>query len=111
LPTLKFIATVKRKRIIRNPLRWAVIGGLAFAVGSVWSVTVDKHVQKDIALFSKPVDAPRDHKPDIVLLSTVTFITTTGASNWTVPTDWDNATNQIEVIGGGGGGARPGTAS
>ena len=25
-------------------------------------------------------------------------------SSWTVPSDWDNAANEIDVIGGGGGG-------
>src|SRR5450830_633228 len=30
------------------------------------------------------------------------FITTTGAGTFTVPSDWNNANNTIEVIGGGG---------
>jgi hypothetical protein len=34
----------------------------------------------------------------------VIFLTTTGAGNWTVPSDF-SSTNTIEVIGGGGGGA------
>ncbi len=33
------------------------------------------------------------------------FITTTGATTWTVPSDWNSANNKIEAIGGGGGGA------
>ena len=37
---------------------------------------------------------------------TVVFLTTTGAGQiWTVPSDWNNSANTIEVIGGGGGGA------
>ena len=35
----------------------------------------------------------------------VTFITSTTASTWTVPSDWNNASNSIECVGGGGGGA------
>jgi hypothetical protein len=34
----------------------------------------------------------------------VVFITTEGAGTWTVPSDWNNRANMIEVIGGGGGG-------
>lgn len=34
--------------------------------------------------------------------ATVVFLTT--GTSWTVPADWNNASNSIEVIGGGGGG-------
>jgi hypothetical protein len=40
------------------------------------------------------------------MAATVIFLTTTGTNNWTVPADWNNAANTIEVIGAGGGGAR-----
>lgn len=30
-----------------------------------------------------------------------TFLTTTGANTWTVPADWNNSFNTIEVLGGG----------
>jgi len=33
------------------------------------------------------------------------FITSTASTTWTVPADWNNASNTIEVIGGGGSGA------
>ena len=33
-----------------------------------------------------------------------TFLTTTGAGTWTVPSNWNNASNSIEVLGGGAGG-------
>jgi hypothetical protein len=36
---------------------------------------------------------------------TTVFLTTTGSGTWTVPSDWNNASNSIEVIGAGGGGA------
>ena len=32
------------------------------------------------------------------------FVSSTAATTWTVPSDWNNASNTIEVIGGGGGG-------
>jgi hypothetical protein len=35
----------------------------------------------------------------------VVFITNTALSSWTVPSDWNNSNNTIEVIGGGGGGS------
>ncbi|HVO28605.1 MAG TPA: hypothetical protein VMT81_01330, partial [Candidatus Paceibacterota bacterium] len=35
---------------------------------------------------------------------TVIFITTVGSTTWTVPGDWNSASNTIEVIGAGGGG-------
>jgi hypothetical protein len=35
----------------------------------------------------------------------VIFVSSTAQTTWTVPNDWDNAHNTIEVIGGGGGGA------
>ena len=35
---------------------------------------------------------------------TVLFLTTTGANNFTVPNDWANGNNTIEVMGAGGGG-------
>ncbi len=44
------------------------------------------------------------------------FLTTTGTGSWTVPSNWNNASNTIQVIGGGqagsdaGGGAEPGGA-
>ncbi len=34
------------------------------------------------------------------------FITNTALTTWTVPSDWNSASNTIEVIGGGGGGDR-----
>jgi len=34
----------------------------------------------------------------------IVYITTTGTSTWTVPEDWNDNANSIEVIGGGGGG-------
>lgn len=34
----------------------------------------------------------------------VDVLTTTGTQSWTVPGDWNNYDNKIEVIGGGGGG-------
>jgi len=40
----------------------------------------------------------------------VIFLTTTGLNTWTVPSDWNNANNTIECIGGGGsGGAASGS--
>ena len=39
------------------------------------------------------------------------FLTTTGANNWTVPSDWNSANNTIEVIGGGAGGRRQSSSS
>jgi hypothetical protein len=38
-------------------------------------------------------------------------ITVAGAGTWTVPADWNNADNAIEVIGAGGGGANSAPAS
>ena len=35
---------------------------------------------------------------------TYTYITATGASNYTIPSDWNNADNVIDVIGGGASG-------
>ena len=37
-------------------------------------------------------------------MATNVIILTSGTS-WTVPADWNNANNTIEVIGGGGGGS------
>ena len=37
-------------------------------------------------------------------MATQIVLTTTGTNNWTVPADWNNASNSIEVIGAGGGG-------
>jgi hypothetical protein len=34
----------------------------------------------------------------------VIFLTTTGTGEWTVPSDWNDADNSIEAIGGGAGG-------
>ncbi|MDP2598346.1 MAG: hypothetical protein Q8P49_00780 [Candidatus Liptonbacteria bacterium] len=38
------------------------------------------------------------------IANTVIFISSTVATTWTVPADWNNSSNTIEVIGGGGGG-------
>ena len=35
---------------------------------------------------------------------TIVFLTNTALTTWTVPSDWNNATNIVECIGGGGGG-------
>ncbi len=43
-------------------------------------------------------------------MHTTIFLTTTGAGSWTVPADWNDADNSIEVIGAGGGG-RSGTGT
>ncbi|MDP3784731.1 MAG: hypothetical protein Q8R12_01485, partial [bacterium] len=40
--------------------------------------------------------------------ATLIPIITTGTSTWTVPGDWNNGANSVEVIGGGGGGASGG---
>ena len=53
-----------------------------------------------LTLFSLPAQAS----------AKIIYLTTTGAGTWTVPIDWNSASNTIEVIGGGGGGAA-GTAS
>ena len=37
--------------------------------------------------------------------NSVIFITSTASTTWTVPFDWNDASNTIEVVGGGGGGA------
>lgn len=37
--------------------------------------------------------------------NTVIYITSTASTTWTVPSDWNNSSNTIELIGGGGGGA------
>ena len=36
--------------------------------------------------------------------ATVTFLTTTGANTYYVPSDWDSSGSKIDCIGGGGGG-------
>jgi hypothetical protein len=38
------------------------------------------------------------------IANTVIVITSTASTTWTVPSDWNNASNTIELIGGGGGG-------
>ncbi len=38
-------------------------------------------------------------------MSTKIFLTSTGTNTWTVPSDWNNSSNSIEVIGSGGGGS------
>ncbi len=38
------------------------------------------------------------------------FITSTASTTWTVPADWNSASNTIELIGGGGGGGAGGAA-
>lgn len=54
-----------------------------------------------ISLFSIP---PREAQAT----ATTIFLTDTGLTSWTVPSDWNNSDNTIEVIGGGGGGGRSG---
>src|SRR6266481_3471438 len=39
------------------------------------------------------------------------FIITTASTTWTVPADWNNSSNTIELIGGAGGGGVEGAAS
>ena len=41
-------------------------------------------------------------------MATRIVLTTTGTNNWTVPSDWNNSSNTIEVIGAGGDGATGG---
>ena len=41
-------------------------------------------------------------------MSTKIILTATGTNNWTVPVDWNNAANSIEVIGAGGDGGTGG---
>lgn len=43
-------------------------------------------------------------EPHVPTTKTI-FITTTGASSWTVPADWNSTDNVIHVIGAGGGGS------
>lgn len=40
-------------------------------------------------------------------MGTIDLTTTTGAQTWTVPADWNNTSNTIEVIASGGGGGTP----
>ncbi|MEK7147129.1 MAG: glycine-rich domain-containing protein, partial [Patescibacteria group bacterium] len=46
-------------------------------------------------------------KQEALAADTVIFLTT--GTSWTVPADWNSASNTIEVIGGGGGGGGKGT--
>ncbi len=39
------------------------------------------------------------------MTTTVVFLTTADTSPWTVPSDWNNASNSVRTIGAGGGGA------
>ncbi|MDP2741232.1 MAG: hypothetical protein Q8O66_00900, partial [bacterium] len=43
--------------------------------------------------------------PRVLAADTVIFVTSTASTTWTVPTDWNNASNTIEIIGAGGGGS------
>src|SRR5213075_119063 len=49
--------------------------------------------------------------PTPTTYTTFVFLTTADTSPWTVPADWNNSYNKIEVIGGGGGGSSSITAS
>jgi hypothetical protein len=42
--------------------------------------------------------------------NTVIFVSSTASTTWTVPNDWNSASNTIEVIGGGGGGNTGGSS-
>lgn len=42
--------------------------------------------------------------PNAHASNTVIFLTSTSTNTWTVPSDWNSASNTIEAIGGGGGG-------
>ncbi len=47
-------------------------------------------------LFTGPQQAASQSSPTVIFL--------TSGTSWTVPSDWNNSNNTIEVIGGGGGG-------
>src|SRR5215831_17246421 len=90
-------------KLIRRKLRgrkartfiFACIPAIGLLVGHTYSLTVDNNLQRKFW-----IQTPDSRVP--IVLSVVIFITTTGASTWTVPVDWGTP-NEIDAIGGGGG--------
>ena len=48
--------------------------------------------------------SPQEYPGLVYEFATVTFLTSTGTHNYTIPADWNSANNLIEGIGGGGSG-------
>ena len=91
----------------------------------VWQGWCDDREDFDAFLFSIATDQivsepalwdtfnevwPQGYDPDIhpfvtYEFATVTFLTTPGSNTYTSPSDWNNANNTIEGMGGGGSGA------
>lgn len=78
----------------------------------LWAIAIGS-LRHEPALWRLPMphwqpyldEAPR------LAVSTVTFLTSTSASTYNVPGDWNSAINKIEGIGGGGNGAVAGTVN
>lgn len=83
-----------------------LLAGMALAPGRVYDLQ-----DGQVRVRSFVVDKTTTKNPRVYAYSTVVFLTS--GTSYTVPDDWNNSSNRIECIGGGGsgGGARNGTGS
>jgi hypothetical protein len=73
--------------------------------GNLWNGAIDEVRVYNRALSSNEVTTLYGAGGTVFNKATKVFLTTAGTGSWSVPSDWNSASNTIEVIGGGGGGA------
>jgi len=104
-------AKLPRKRKLKFMTRWLVIGASAWALLCFSTPQLDPVTGARVGWTEQQYVVSKDAKgnKDQQLVLTVTFFT--ASTTWTVPTDWNNASNQIECIGPGATGAQTGGGS
>jgi hypothetical protein len=101
LSGVPLLSRIKRRSVYRTA--WLTIGATAIQLVAIVTPQHDQNTGQQVGVSLERFVDRSGEVP--ILLSTVIFITTTGSSSWSVPSDWNNVNNSIECIGGGGGGA------
>ena len=99
VPHLKFLTKVRKRRRIVQWSRWLVIGATAVAFATTWTADKSGNVTRTVAAIEKAA-GPRKAPKSPVYLAVVTYITSTGAGSWSVP----SGVTSVQIDGNGGGG-------
>ena len=88
--------------------RVAIAGIAAFTATVAWTFVYDSETRTvfDAKREVSHVYLDVNSLDDIIAVSTVVFLTSTGSHTWSVPADFNNSDNTVECIGGGATGAR-----
>jgi len=105
-----FITKVKRRGKLNRFLEWIMIGtSLALGVMQTWTWD-GTNLKNETTYIERHIGKKKTIKSENFAGLATIYFTRVGFQTWTVPTDWNNASNTISVIGGGGAAGGTGAA-